>query len=80
MMSEIHKSATISTTEIEPVKSHIGVSCLICGNPVECTENEERAMLYGRSIIKVCDDCRKAVEWAKTTREAIVWARGGEQD
>ncbi len=42
-------------------KSGICVSCIICGEPVELTMEEELGAKNGHYIFKVCDECRNAV-------------------
>ena len=43
-------------------KATIAIQCLICGEGVELTENEQMCINYGRSIhSKVCDKCKAAV-------------------
>lgn len=38
------------------------IACLICGEPVPLTENEEIRMNYGHPLnSKVCDKCRHAI-------------------
>lgn len=39
----------------------LGVFCIICGESVELTKNEELAVMWGHSPIKVCNECRKAI-------------------
>lgn len=39
----------------------LGVFCIICGESAELTKNEELALLWGHSPIKVCNECRKAI-------------------
>ena len=45
--------------EVAPAK--ISAKCLICGKYVELTDMEARGI-----CIKVCDECKAAVAWAKT--------------
>lgn len=53
------------TININQVEWEIGTACLICGNTVPCSRMEQEAMRYGHSVLKVCDECKKAIEWAK---------------
>jgi hypothetical protein len=40
----------------------LGVDCIICGETIELTPNEEASLYYGHSIgSKVCDKCKQAV-------------------
>ena len=44
------------------VESHFSVSCIICGESVKLTQDEEWSLKYGHSIgSKVCEKCRQAV-------------------
>lgn len=41
---------------------HLGISCLVCGEPVPLTEMEESRLRHGMSIhSKICDKCKAAV-------------------
>lgn len=42
--------------------SRLSVACIICGETIELTPNEEASLYYGHSIgSKVCDKCKQAV-------------------
>lgn len=43
----------------------IGVNCIICNGFCELNEEEKHSLLHGKPSVKVCDDCKKAVEWLK---------------
>lgn len=55
-------------TNFQQIEDHIvdsprlGVACIICGETVELTSNEEVSLYYGHNIgSKVCDKCKQAV-------------------
>ena len=54
------------------MKKGLGISmgCLICGETVELTDYEEMFALSGRSVVKVCDKCKKAVLAVRAEMEA----------
>lgn len=43
----------------------IGVNCIICNGFCELNEEERLSLLHGKPLVKVCDDCKKAIEWLK---------------
>lgn len=43
----------------------IGVRCIICDKFCELDNGERNAWDNGWQVIKVCDDCKKAIEWLK---------------
>lgn len=52
--------------EIKPPKYSLAIPCLVCGDGVELDEYEEQRMMAGLSFNpKICDDCKKAILWAK---------------
>ena len=46
----------------------IGVNCIICNEFCELDEVEKNALRHGHQVVKVCDDCKAAIEWVKTRR------------
>ena len=42
-------------------ESSIAVSCIICGESIELTMEEEMGSRNGHYIFKVCDECKKAI-------------------
>lgn len=52
-----NKNGFVTATD----NARLGVLCIICRESVELTENEELAVLWGYSPIKVCNECRKAI-------------------
>ena len=42
-------------------RTYIGVACLICGESIKLSENEELAVRHNHYIFKVCDKCKRAV-------------------
>lgn len=55
-------------TNFQQIENHIvdsqrlGVACIICGETIELTPNEETSLYYGHGIgSKVCDKCKQAV-------------------
>ena len=66
MRKERMKMDEICTIKLEPVDMNIGTSCLICGKTVEYTNEEALALIHaGNYTTKVCDECKKAIEWVK---------------
>ena len=56
-----YNTSTI-TVKITQSESHIGLPCLICGDSVALTSNEELSLRYGNHVhSKVCNQCRAAV-------------------
>ena len=44
------------------IKCHICMPCLVCGEGVPLTEEEDQRMLYGHHIhSKICNECRSAI-------------------
>lgn len=44
----------------------IGVNCIICNGLCELNEEERYSLrVRGKPPVKVCDDCKKAIEWLK---------------
>lgn len=43
----------------------VGVNCIICSGFCELNEEEKHYLLHGKLPVKVCDDCKKAIEWLK---------------
>ena len=44
------------------IKRHICIPCLVCGEGVTLTEEEEATMYYGHHVhSKVCDKCKEAI-------------------
>ena len=46
----------------------IGVNCIICDEFCELDEGEKNALRNGYQVVKVCDDCKAAIEWVKIRR------------
>ena len=52
---------------LKPIaESSIGVKCIICNEFCELDEGEKSALRHGHQVVKVCDDCKAAIEWVKT--------------
>lgn len=43
----------------------IGVNCIIYNELCELNEEERYSLLHGKSLVKVCDDCKRIVLWMK---------------
>ena len=60
----------VMTVSKSPLQTRFCVECIICGNAIELTENESLAVYHGKAaFIKVCDDCKSAITFAKSQRE-----------
>lgn len=54
---------------LKPIaESSIGINCIICNEFCELDEGEKNALRNGYQVIKVCDDCKAAIEWVKIRR------------
>lgn len=53
-------SHSIVDWEYVSAKISVGVPCVICGETVILTPNEEMASRY-KTIVKVCDKCKQAI-------------------
>ena len=52
------------------IKCHICIPCLVCGEGVPLTEEEESWMLYGQHIhSKICNECRAAILYMRDQLE-----------
>ena len=48
----------------------VGTSCIICGEPVLFSHDEFERFKKGLHVnLKVCDQCKAAVRWARTQRQ-----------
>ena len=45
----------------DDVKCTLATHCLICGESIDLTAEEEQVAMMGRPIMKVCDRCKAAV-------------------
>lgn len=51
-----------SILELPIIEYKLAMPCIICGESVELTEEEEMSLSYGNHIrSKVCNECRSAV-------------------
>lgn len=51
-----------SILELPIIKYKLAIPCIICGESVELTEEEEMSLSYGDHVrSKVCNECRSAV-------------------
>ena len=46
-------------------EGELSALCLICGSSVPLSMEEQEALRYGHYEIKICEDCKNAIEWAK---------------
>ena len=44
--------------------------CMICNTSIPLTMKEQEDLKYGHYEMRICDDCRKAIEWAKVKMKA----------
>lgn len=52
--------------KLERPKSKFAKPCMVCGQAVELAEYEEMRVSSGLNVEpKICDDCRRAILWAK---------------
>ncbi len=59
----------ISHQEVIDNGDTVGISCIICGEPVLFSHNEFERFKRGlHADSKVCDQCKAAVRWAKIQR------------
>ena len=47
--------------KIKTTENHLATSCLICGESVPLTMEEEMGSRNGHYIFKICDECKNAV-------------------
>ena len=59
----LNEECNVETATIESkCDMHLGVECIICGESIELTENENIALMYGKTVgPKVCDKCKEAI-------------------
>lgn len=56
----------MSHQEVVNIEDTVGISCIICGEPVLFSHNEFERYKKGLHIdSKVCNQCKAAVRWAK---------------
>ena len=54
---------------LKPIaESSIGINCIICNEFCELDEGEKNVLRNGYQVVKVCDDCKAAIEWVKIRR------------
>ena len=51
-----------------PLKPHLGISCFICGGFIDPNGLELAMIEHGKSVMKVCEDCKSAIAFAKQQR------------
>lgn len=61
-MDDLVYRETTATLPFGPKNYQIAIHCMICGKEVVRTN---RLPVDVAELIKVCDDCKKAIAWAK---------------
>lgn len=57
----------ISHQEVVNIGDTVGISCIICGEPVLFSHNEFERFKKGLHVdSKVCNQCKAAVKWVRT--------------
>ena len=51
-----------------PLKPHFGISCFICDGFIEPSALELAMIEHGKQVMKVCEDCKSAIAFAKQQR------------
>lgn len=41
------------------------IQCLVCEDPIELTEQEEKYTLSGKTLYKICPKCKEAILYAR---------------
>ena len=55
----------VNVMNAEDFIGEISASCMICDSSVPLTKMEQEEMRFGHYRMKICDDCKNAIEWAK---------------
>ena len=63
---KMEKTIEISSV---PLKSHLWISCFICGGFIEPSGLELAMIEHGKPVMKVCEDCKSAIAFAKQQRD-----------
>jgi hypothetical protein len=59
-----------SILELPIIECKLAMPCIICGESVELTEEEEMSLSYGDHVrSKVCNECRSAVLYMRAHME-----------
>ena len=54
------------------MSSTLAIGCMVCGESVSLTAIEEYRVLSGGVLYpKMCDECKRAIEWAKTQKRMV---------
>ena len=53
--------------DLEPME--ICIACVVCGGTIKLNKYEQEALVNGHIDIRSCDECKKAIAWAKKKME-----------
>ncbi len=61
---------TIDLSILPKIKPQLAMPCLVCGEGIVLTEEEEAGMYYGHHVhSKICDKCRAAILYMREQME-----------
>ena len=56
--------------EAQYIKTHLCTSCLVCGESVALTQEEEYVLYHGHHVhSKICNECRSAILYMRHQME-----------
>lgn len=70
--TQLGKLATSNTrtANMSIRKMSLGIACIVCGETVELTPNEEMSLRYGHSVgSKMCEKCKQAILYIRNRIE-----------
>ena len=54
---------------MDPLDMEICGVCVVCGGTIKLSKDEQAAAYRGHIDIRSCDECKKAIAWAKRKME-----------